>query len=164
MKEQLFRTDNCIDEVVDKYGAMIYRIALTNVKSNSDADDVFQDVFLTYIKKNKLFNDEEHRKAWLIRTTIICCKKFFSNSWFKKTTELNDTLTIDIPEMENTLYEALIKLPEKYRTVLYLFYFEEMSIAEIHEALRIKPSTIRTQLTRGRVLMKEKLGGDYFEE
>lgn len=78
--------------------------------------------------------------------------------------ELEDSLFVEMPAEESSVYYALLNLPEKYRRVLYLFYFEDMSIDQIHHATGIKHSTIRTQLTRGRALIKEKLKGEYFYE
>lgn len=164
MEIQSLRTDDCIDTVIGKYSAMVYRIALTHVRSNTDADDVFQEVFLRYFQKNLEFNNEEHRKAWLINVTIKCCKKFWSSSWINKTLPLENEIAVDMPLEESSVYYALLELPIKYRIVLQLFYFEDMSIEEIHQTLGIKHSTIRTQLTRGRTILREKLKGDYFYE
>ena len=148
------------EEVIDKYSAMVYRIALTQVRSVPDAEDVFQEVFLRYVQKNPVFQSEEHRKAWLINVTLKCCKKFWSGNWFRKTAELSESIPAEMPAEEGNVYAALLDLPEKYRQVLHLFYFEDMSIDQIHLATRLKHSTIRTQLTRGRALLRKKLKGD----
>lgn len=158
------RTDDCIEEIINKYSSMVYRIALTQVRSNSDADDIFQEVFFRYFKTKTTFNNEEHQKAWLINVTLKCCKKFWSSSWKKKTIPLDNELSVEMSLEESTVYYAILELPIKYRTVIFLFYFEDMSVDEIHQTLGIKHSTIRTQLTRGRTLLKEKLKGEYFYE
>lgn len=163
MKIQSLRTDDCIDEVIEKYSTMVYRLAFNLMKSKHDADDIFQEVFLRYIRKKIEFENEEHRKAWLIRVTVNCSKKFWSSSWFKKTVPLEDTITFEMPE-ENNLHYALLKLPSKYRTVIHLFYYEALSVEEISKILNRKPSTVRMQLTRGRAMLKENLKGEYFYE
>ena len=77
-------SETSIDEVIEKYSKMVYGIALTHLENRTDADDIFQDVFLTYYQKSKIFNEEDHRKAWIINTTLNFCKKISGNSWRKK--------------------------------------------------------------------------------
>ncbi len=163
MNIQSLCTDDLIDEVIGQYSQMVYRIALSYVKSRHDADDVFQDVFLRYFSKYKIFENEEHRKAWFIRVTINCSKKFCTSSWMKKTLPLDEEISFEMPE-ENELYTTLRRLPLKYRTVLHLFYFEDLSVEEIGRILKIKSAAIRMQLTRGRNMLKKNLKGDFFYE
>ena len=86
-------------EVIQRYADMVYRIARVQMKNPHDADDVFQDVFLAYIRSDLHFDDEAHRKAWLIRTTLNRCKKWFGSAWVQKTVALDDTLpAADHPE------------------------------------------------------------------
>ena len=163
MEIQSLRTNDCIDEVIQEYSAMVYRISLTHVKTKTDADDVFQEVFMRYFRKDRTFRSEEHRRAWLIRVTINCSKKLLSSAWRKRTVQLDDVYSFEMPE-ENSLYRSLLELPEKYRSVLHLYYFEDMSVEQVGQTLNIKPATVRMQMTRGRTMMKEKLKGDYFDE
>lgn len=169
MNTQSLHVDGSIEEIIDMYTKMVYGIALSHTNIKADADDIFQDVFLTYFQKKPLFNDEEHRKAWLIRTTLNFCKKTTLSSWRKKTIYIDETQSENqtfefTSKEENLVYTTLRELPQKYRIVLYLFYFEELSIKEISVSLGIKEGTIRMQLTRGREIMREKLKGDYFYE
>ncbi len=169
MGEQKLKDDD-VDAVVNAYSDMIYRLAFANVKSGTNADDIFQDVFLRYIKtvkKGVSFESEEHRKAWFIRVTINCCKSFVSSSWFRRTTELNENIndSYDAAVDEKIdFHNALMKIPQKYRTVIHLFYYEQLSIEQISAALDQKSSTVRTQLTRARALLKDILKGEYFNE
>ena len=163
MSIQSLRTDDCIEEVMGLYSPMVYRIALAHVKNRNDADDVFQDVFLKYFEKNLTFESEEHRKAWLIRVTLLVCKKFWASPWRKHMPAEEASVTFELPE-ENRVYSALLELPLRYRTVLYLFYFEDLPVSEISRSLGRKPAAVRMQLTRGRALMKEKLKGDDWDE
>lgn len=167
-------SETSIDEVIEKYSKMVYGIALTHLENKTDADDVFQDVFLTYYQKSKNFNEEDHRKAWIINTTLNFCKKTSGSSWRRKIVPLDDLpdqsesqtrygFQFEIQE-ENLVFQALCELPIKYRLVLHLFYFEDMPVDVISRALKIRAGTVRMQLTRGRELIRSKLKGDYLYE
>lgn len=144
-------------EVIQRYADMVYRIARVQMKNPHDADDVFQDVFLAYVRSDLTFEDETHRKAWLIRTTLNRCKKWFGSAWFQKTVPLDDTIpAADLPE-HLELWDAIQRLPKQYRTVLSLFYGEQMQAAEIGAALGIQEKTVRMQLTRARRKLKKEL-------
>ncbi len=147
-------------EMTEKYLGMVYKIALSQTKDIHYAEDVTSEVFLRYLKTNKNFDSEEHVKAWLIRVAINCSKNVFLNSWFKKTVPLEEDLTFDSPE-KSDVYFAVASLPKKYKAVIHLFYYEGLSIEEISSALKIKPSTIKSQLHRGRELLKNNLKGIY---
>jgi RNA polymerase sigma-70 factor (ECF subfamily) len=136
---------------------MVYRLALANMKNKQDAEDVFQDVFFRYISKIRTFESEEHRKAWLIRVTINRCRSIWA-AWFRKAEPLDDSLVAETKE-ENDLTEYLALLPQKYRSVIHLFYYEELSIKQISEILDAKEPTVRTWLTRARSILGEKLRG-----
>lgn len=144
--------------VIEKYFDMIYHLALSQVKNRNNADDIVQEVFLKYIQSSKTFESDEHIKAWLIRVTINCSHSFFTASWFKKTVPLEDELVFEMEE-KSDVYYAVLELPVKYRTVIHLFYYEDMSIAEISRTLRIKETTIKSQLSRGREMLRQKLKG-----
>ena len=162
MAIQSFRADGCIDEVVDKYADMVYRLALSQVKTRHDAEDIFQDVFLRYIEKPRTFESEEHRKAWLIRVTINRSKSFWT-AWHRKTEPLDETVVYETKE-QNDLSQYLSALPQKYRSVLHLFYCEDMTVKQIGKLLNAKESTVRTWLTRARSILGEKLKGGFPDE
>jgi RNA polymerase sigma-70 factor (ECF subfamily) len=157
MTIQSFRADDCIDEVVGKYKDMVYRLALAQTKNKHDADDVFQDVFLRYISKPRIFESEEHRKAWLIRVTINRSRSLWA-SWFRKTEPLDESIAYET-EAEDNIFEYLALLPQKYRSVIHLFYYEEMSVKEISVILNAKESTVRTWLTRARSILGKQIKG-----
>lgn len=148
-----------VESVVKKYADMVYRLAFAQLRSKSDADDIFQEVFLRYVQSKPVFESEEHRKAWLIRVTVNCSKKYWSCAWRRKTVPLEDSYTFDFPE-ETGVNEAMGKLAPKYRSVIHLFYYEGYSVAEISSILGTRESTIRTQLTRARARLSEMLKGD----
>ncbi len=160
VKTETERTAVSSDEIIKKYIDMVYRLALARTRNKSHADDVVQEVFLRYISKERRFESDEHIKAWLIRVTINCSSNVFSNSWFSKTAPLTEDIPFDSPE-KSEVYYAVLELPQKYRTVIHLFYYEDMQISEIAEITGSKISTVKSQLHRGREMLREKLKGGY---
>ena len=175
MKLESPGTDDCnciekdsIDSMIEKYKNTVYSVALTHTGSRADADDVFQEVFLRLFYKNPLIRDEEHLRAWLIRVTVNCSCKLTRSGFRKKTVSVEElspeeTPVFELPE-ENGVLSAVSRLPVKYRTVLTLFYFEDMTVRDIAKALRRSEGTVRMQLTRARALAKDFLKGEYFDE
>ncbi len=155
-----------MDTIIDRYQNTVYGLALARTGSRADADDVFQEVFLAYFQSGKTFRDEEHRKAWLLRTTINQSRRVTSSSWRQKTVPLLEREDVPVqfqdPE-ENEVWTALQSLAEDYRLPLYLFYFQELSTQEIAKALAIRPGAVRMRLTRGREQLRDKLKGAYFD-
>ncbi|MDP4181252.1 MAG: sigma-70 family RNA polymerase sigma factor [Bacillota bacterium] len=141
---------------IERYKNTVFKVAFTYCKNRSDADDIFQEVFLRYFKKKPVFADEVHEKAWFIRVTINCCKKLFFSSWFKKTAPLDETIAFETME-ESELFYSVMELPLKYRAVVHLFYYEDYSIKEIAELTNQKETTVSTQLQRARQLLRTKL-------
>ena len=156
-----------MDSVIDRYQDMVYGLALTRTGNRADADDVFQEVFLAYCQCGKTFRDEEHRKAWLLRTTVNQARRVTASSWRKKTVPLSEREDAPVqfrePE-ENQVWEALQDLTEDYRLPIYLFYFQELSTQEIAKILAIRPGAVRMRLTKGREQLREALKGAYFDE
>ena len=147
--------------LIEKYFNMVYKLALATTKDVHHAEDVTSDVFLKFMQTEKPFESEEHIKAWLLRVTVNTSKSIFSSSWFQKTAPLEETLlAAEIPEGESEVYLAVMNLPAKYRTVIHLFYYEELSIIEISKTLGLNESTVKSQLSRGRALLKEALKGE----
>jgi RNA polymerase sigma-70 factor (ECF subfamily) len=153
-----------VEAALRDYADMVYKIALSQTKNKDDAEDVFQNVFLSLVRNKKEIATEEHMKAWLIRVTINHCKKLFSSAYRQRTTELTEDMAIFTPEEQGVLAEVL-ELPPIYRAAIHLFYYEEMPIEAIAAALDVKPSTVKSRLHRGRAMLKEKLKGDFgFDE
>lgn len=157
-------------EVVARYESLVYGIAVAHTRCRGDADDVYQDVFLTYHRRQPHCRSEEHRKAWLITTTLNCARSVTRSSWRTRVVPLNPE-TADptdqfrfATEEQETLFRALRSLPETHRTVLYLFYFADQPVARIAELLDVGPAAVKMRLSRGRALMRERLQGGYFDE
>ena len=145
-------------QVMERYGDMVYRLALAQTHSSHDADDVFQEVFLRYLRAAPAFREEEHRKAWLLRVTVNCCKKLHGSFWRRHTVALSETLPAQNPE-EGELLGLLEGLPQKYRAVLHLYYYEGYATEEIAAILGRSPGTVRSQLSRGRALARDARKG-----
>ena len=145
---------------VERYGAMVYRLAYAQLRSRQDADDIFQEVFLRYHRAAPPFESEEYRKAWLLRVTANCANSLAASPWRKRSVPLEDVYAYSDQE-ESGLDAALAQLPSKYRSVIHLYYYEGYSTEEIARILGRRASTVRAQLTRARQtlarLLKENL-------
>ena len=145
------------DDIAGKYIDTVYRLALSRTKSPENAEDVTQEVFLKLMQTHKEFESEEHVKAWLLRVTINCTKDLFLSSWFRRTEALDekiDSVQSYEHEEKSDLYYALMQLPRKYRTVIHLYYYEGYSVKEIAEIMKTAEGTVKSQLHRGRDLLK----------
>ncbi len=145
---------------IEGFFPMVYRLALAQTKNKSYADDIVQEVFIRYIRSSAKLKDMEHKKAWLIRVTINCAKSMFSTAWFQKTVPLEEDIVFDTKE-KSDVYYAVLELPQKYRAVIHLHYYEDMSVAEIAKTLDISEGTVKTRLFRAREKLKEILKGGY---
>lgn len=159
----LLRTDKELAELYQRHVDLVYRLCYIYLKNPVDAEDAVQSVFLKLLKYQKVFNDYEHEKAWLTVTTRNYCKDVLK-CWWKTRRVALDTLpevsSWNSDEPSGKVLARLLSLPEKYKTVLYLYYFEEYTVKEISEMLGYKESTIQTQLSRGRRRLKFDLGGN----
>ncbi len=150
-----------IEEKVIKYSDMVYKIAYTMTSRKSDADDIYQEVFIKLFEKNIDFDSEEHEKAWIIRVTINCCKMLKRKSFFKREVRLDDNIDYPFKEDRFEVLEYVKKLPIKYNTVIYLFYYEGYQINEIARILETSEGTVKSQLSRARKMLKESMKGDF---
>lgn len=147
------------DDIAERYIDTIYRLALARTKSREHAEDVTQDVFLKLLQSKRKFECEEHLKAWLLRVAINHTKDLLMSSWLRKTDELDESIPAEENE-KSELYEAVMQLPVKYRTVIHLHYYEGYSVDEISGIMKIKQGTVKAQLHRGREMLKNILEAD----
>jgi len=159
MEEQSQCTVTGGEAVVKTYADLVYKLAYSHTHNRSDADDIFQEVFVRYFGKAPRFESAEHQKAWLIRVTVNCAKKHFSSAWNRKTVSLDAGLPAAPPE-EHGLEEALKRLAPKYRAVIHLFYYEGYPVGQIAGLLGLRQSTVRSQLTRARAQLARMLKGE----
>lgn len=147
-----------VQKAVLKYSHSIIRLAFSYVRNISDAEDIAQDVFLTYMQKLPNFENEQHEKAWLIRVAINKSKNYLKAGWFKNRNTIPDDLSY-LPKEESEILGAVLELDYKYRLPIHLFYYEGYTIQEISEILEAKPTTVGTWIARGRSILKTKIGG-----
>lgn len=150
------------EKIIEQYSDMVYRLAFSRMGTKQDADDVYQEVFYRYLKKHPSFESEEHRKAWLLRVTINCSNTFLTSSWRKKRADFPEDLPFEEGRQQE-LYTELQRLPGKYRDVIHLFYYEEFSVEEIGRILNRRPSTVRTQLSRAREMLRRMIKEEDYE-
>lgn len=149
--------------LVETYGDMVYRLAITRVRNPHDAEDIVQKVFLKLVKHIDHLESEEHVKAWLIRVTANEGKSLFTSAWRKRIVSLEDTGDVsvqpqDVPDSFH-IFDTLSRLPEKYRVVIHLFYYHDLSTEEIAKILCRSNHTVRSQLSRGRERLRKELKG-----
>ena len=155
-----------ITQAIEKYADTVRRICLIHLKNYADTEDIFQNVFLKYALSSAVFENYEHEKAWFVRVTINACKDLLKGFFRAKTVSLDEVIEqADIPDDDNKeVLEAVLALPEKYRKVIYLHYYESYSAPEIGKILNKSVNTIYTYLNRGKQLLKTTLGGDDYAE
>lgn len=159
------RSEQEVIQAIDEYADMVRRICFCHLKNDAESEDVFQNVFLKFMTHKGNFEGKEHEKAWFIRVTINECKDLWK-SFFRKRTVSMEEITEEAAEQKETyseVLEAVLELPAKYRDVIYLHYYEQYSAAEIARILSSKENTIYSVLSRGRTMLKEKLGGEDYE-
>ena len=152
-------------ELIEKYSDMVYRIAFARTQNVHDAQDITQEVFLRYIKSGKEFNDEEHRKAWLLKVAVNTGNTFVKAAWFRHRASLTEAadITVETVQDKSEVYYAVMELPEKYRVAVHLFYFEELTVKSIGSILGLSETAVKSRLHRAREMLKEKLKEAQFE-
>ncbi|MFF2481011.1 RNA polymerase sigma factor [Paenibacillus sp. NPDC058071] len=158
-----YELNESVRRALDLYSQSLIKVAFTYLKNIADAEEVTQEVFLTYLQKRPVFESGEHEKAWLIRTTINKSKNMLKAGWFKSRNPVPEDLSY-LPKEENEVLRAVLDLDKKYRIPIHLHYYEGYSIQEIAVILQAKSATVGTWLARGRLLLKEKIGGPDNEE
>ncbi|HEY8421406.1 MAG TPA: RNA polymerase sigma factor [Thermoclostridium sp.] len=161
MKSSLLRTSEELLQIYNRHVDTVYRICYMFMKNESDAEDMVQNTFIRLMKDRTVFQSEEHEKAWLIRTATNLCKDHFRH-WWSKTVSINHVPEEEVeqPFLSDNILEKVMALPSKYKTAVYLYYYEGYSTVEIAEILKKDPSTIRGYLHNGRKLLKMEMAGD----
>lgn len=165
MAKSLLRTNEEIAEIYDRHVNTVYRICFTYLKNSADTEDVVQNTFVKLMKYDKTFQSIEHEKAWLIVTATNLCKDFLRHWWRKRNSVENYDKEIYSQAFEtDETITAVMELPDKYKTAIYLYYYEGYTSVEISALLKKTQSTIRNYLHEGRNILRQKLGGDFYEE
>ena len=147
------------DEAYNQYADRVFASAFSVCRNRADADDVTQDTFIKYHTADLDYTDENHLRAWLLRVAINRAKDLKGSFWQKQRVDWEDYMA-ELPFEEpadSRLFEAVMRLPDRYRVVIHLFYYEDYSIREIAELLKSREGTVKSQLNRGRALLKTTL-------
>ena len=163
--ESLMRSEQEANRAIEKYSNMVRRLCMIHLKSYADTEDIFQTVFLKYILSSVVFESEEHERAWFIRVTMNACKDLLKSFFHNRIISLDEILEkpAEIQEDYREVLEAVMSLPQKYRDVVYLHYYEGYTAKEIGGILGKKVNTVYTLLTRSKQILQKKLGGDQDE-
>lgn len=150
-------------QAIERYSDTVRRLCMIHLKNSADTEDIFQTVFLKYVLSSVSFENDEHEKAWFIRVTINACKDLLRNFFRSHTVSLDEIMEYpsELPPDYREVWEAVFSLPQKYRDVVYLHYFEEYTAPQIGRILGKNVNTVYTLLNRSRQLLKERLGEEY---
>ena len=159
------RSEQEANRAIERYSDTVRRLCMVHLKNYADTEDIFQTVFLKYVLSSVSFESDEHEKAWFIRVTINACKDLLKSFFRSRTISLEEVLEQPsklAPDHREVL-EAVLSLPQKYRDVVYLHYFEDYTAPQISRILGRNENTVYTLLTRSRKMLREKLGDDGYE-
>ena len=155
-----------VKELAALYQNNLFAAAFNICRNTQDAEDIVQDTFVQYYTTKKEFEDEQHIRAWLIRVTVNKAKNITRTFWRRNKISVDDymeTLTFETPEAGN-LFETVMQLPEKYRIVIHLYYYEDYTVSEIADILKLSESNVKTRLSRGRAMLKEVLKEEWEDD
>ena len=152
------RSEQEVNRVIELYGDTVRRLCMIYLKNYADTEDIFQNVFLKYATSSIKFENDEHEKAWFIRVTINKCKDLLKSFFRNRTVSLDDIVEKPeaIPSDYREVLEAVLSLPQKYRNVVYLHYYEGYSAPQISHILGKNVNTVYTLLTRSKKMLREK--------
>lgn len=156
---------DAVERALNLFGDDILRLAFSYLKRREDAEDIVQETLIRLMKSAKQFEGEEQLKAWLLRVSANLCRDQLKSSNHKKQVALPEGYEVAsedsaMPEGESEVMQAVMSLPEKYRSVIHLYYFEEYATKEIAEILDKKEATVRSLLKRGREKLENMMKGD----
>ena len=148
------------EQVLKKYADAVTRVCIVHCGNQTDAQDCFQNVFLKLYQCDIDFESEAHIRAWLIRVAVNECTDWYRQFWKRRiilTDEIPDHKLDLTQEQDDSVIPYLMKLPFKYRRILYCHYYEDKKISEIATELKLSENTVKTQLVRGRELLKRNI-------
>lgn len=145
--------------IAKKYLNDVYKAALSCCKNNADAEDAAQNAFLKLMKTDTEFTDDEHVKCWLIRVAVNECRSLWRSFGRKKVISIEELETEPSYDQNSAgeLFSLLSALPQSYRAVIHLYYYEGYSVKEISEILNITETNAQTRLMRARKKLQKML-------
>ncbi len=155
-----------VQEAVRLYQDNVFRSAFSICRNRQDAEDISQETFLAYCRDRTEYDSEEHVKAWLLRTAINKSRSLYRQFWRRNTEPLEEYMEVSEAESGDyaDLLAAVMALPVRCRTIIHLFYYEDYPIKEISGLLGISEGAVKSQLNRGRKLLREKLQEEWNDE
>ena len=155
-----------VQELAASYQGSLFAAAFNVCRNAQDAEDVVQDTFVQYYTSKKEFESEQHIRAWLMRVAVNKAKNINRTFWRRNKISIEDymeTLVFETPAAE-TLFETVMQLPDKYRIVIHLYYYEEYAVREIAQILKLSESNVKIRLSRGRAMLKETLKEEWDDD
>ena len=148
-----------VQQLIERYQNSLYAAAFNTCQHQMDAEEVVQETFVQYYTSRKEFESEQHIRAWLLRVVINKARNINRTFWKKNKCSLEDYIeTLTFPNSQSRdLFEEVMKLPDKYRIVIHLFYYEDYSGREIADILKLSESNVKVRLSRGRALLRDSL-------
>lgn len=161
MNDTSVRPTDSIERVVKTYGNMLFRLCLSKTGNESDAEDAVQETMMKYLYKSPKFTDEEHEKAWLIRVATNKCRDIIRYRKRHQTEDIDEIGEIAVKGENSGIFDALMSLPDKYRTVLLLYYAEEYTTEEIAKIIGRTASAVKMRLRKGRKMLADVYRKEY---
>lgn len=155
-------------QIVTEYAEVLYRIIFPFTGNRADTEDLVQEVFLSWVTGHPAFQNKEHEKAWFIRVAINKAKNYRGSGWkrlrtdYKETEHAGEDFTKQV-ETVGIITEQVMKLPAKYKPIIYLRFYEDLSIKEIAGLLNMNEHTVQTRLRRAKIILQKELGGIFDE-
>ena len=161
------RSEQEVNRAMERHADTVRRLCMVHLKNRADTEDIFQTVFLKYLLSTVDFENEEHERAWMIRVTLNACKDLVRSVFRRRVVSVGealDQLAEPLPPENREVLQAVLSLPQKYRDVVYLHYYEDYTAPQIARVLGKNVNTVYTLLNRSRQLLREALGGDEDEK
>jgi RNA polymerase sigma factor (sigma-70 family) len=157
----LLRTDEELVQIYNRHVKTVYRVCFLYMRNKANTEDMVQNTFLRLMRDNTVFQSVEHEKAWLIRTAINLCKDHYRH-WWTRTVGLDKApeTAVEHDFVASDILQKVLALPPKYKTAIYLYYYEGYSTPEIAKMMKKPQSTVRSWLHTGRKLLKLEMEGE----
>lgn len=159
-----------ISRLVEEYGNDVLKIATVILKSKELAEDVYQETFLRVVRSYSGYRGESSEKTWIISIAVNLCRDYMRSAWKRRVVVTDDFLTytadddteeiIEKRSEKQLLINAIMKLPDKYREIIHLFYYQEMGVKDIAKVLKIPGGTVKSRLFKARTLLHDMIGGE----
>jgi RNA polymerase sigma-70 factor (ECF subfamily) len=152
------------EQAVNCFGDMVTRLCVMRLGNAEDAKDCCQNTFIKLFSYFYRLTSNEHIKHWLLHTAVNECNSAKRKFWNAKSVSLEEIHLVWNDFYDTGLFEILSVLPEKYKTAIWLYYYEGCNVHEISEICGTTEAAVKQRLARGRDALKEKLGDDFCNE